>query len=56
MKKCDCPVRCKYCGAKLRKDQAGHYCPTDNCQWRYGVDGCTKEEIQENKETNRRHK
>jgi len=31
--KCDCPIHCKYCGAQLRIDQVGHYCPTKNCQW-----------------------
>ena len=23
---------CKYCGAKLRLDFVGHYCPTKNCE------------------------
>jgi hypothetical protein len=39
-KKCDCPLYCKYCGAKLRRDSIGHYCPTKNCQWQHGVKGC----------------
>lgn len=26
-------LRCKYCGAILRSDQDGPYCPTKNCQW-----------------------
>lgn len=38
---CNCPMYCKYCGAKLRLDAVGHYCPTRNCQWRHGVSGCT---------------
>ncbi|MFW9873510.1 MAG: hypothetical protein ACFFG0_10435 [Candidatus Thorarchaeota archaeon] len=24
---------CKYCGARLKKDHIGKYCPTKNCQW-----------------------
>jgi len=40
MKKCSCPIYCKYCGAKLKKDIVGHYCPTENCQWHHGVDDC----------------
>ena len=35
-----CPIYCKYCGAKLKRDNVGHYCPTRNCQWQYGVSGC----------------
>lgn len=31
------PIYCKYCGAKLRKDQVGPYCPTKNCQWEHGL-------------------
>jgi hypothetical protein len=30
--------RCKFCGAKLKRDPFGLYCPTKNCQWQYGVD------------------
>lgn len=31
---CECPIHCKYCGAKLKRDALGyHYCPTHNCQW-----------------------
>lgn len=30
-------IYCRYCGAKLRTDPVGLYCPTDNCQWRYGL-------------------
>jgi hypothetical protein len=30
-------VSCRYCGAKLRRDFVGQYCPTDNCQWRHGL-------------------
>jgi hypothetical protein len=39
-KKCGCPLYCKYCGAKLRKDVVGHYCPSKNCQWSHGAKGC----------------
>jgi hypothetical protein len=39
-KKCDCPIYCIYCGAKLKKDCVGHYCPSTNCQWSFGVDNC----------------
>ena len=28
---------CKYCGARLKKDTVGQYCPTDNCQWHHGL-------------------
>lgn len=38
--KCDCPVYCKYCGAKRRRDSVGHYCPTKNCQWHHGYSNC----------------
>jgi hypothetical protein len=37
---CDCPLYCMFDGARLRRDYVGHYCPTDNCQWRYGIDNC----------------
>ena len=30
-------VGCKYCGARLRRDTVGQYCPTKNCQWQHGV-------------------
>lgn len=30
-------IRCKYCGAKLKKDFIGYYCPTKNCDWQYGI-------------------
>ena len=30
-------TRCKYCGAKLRRDHVGQYCPTENCQWQHGL-------------------
>jgi hypothetical protein len=36
----DCPLYCNFCGAKLRLDSIGHYCPTPNCQWQYGVEKC----------------
>lgn len=38
---CQCPMRCKYCGARRRRDQVGHYCPTANCDWQHGYRGCT---------------
>jgi hypothetical protein len=28
---------CKYCGARLKKDAVGQYCPTHNCQWHRGL-------------------
>ena len=28
---------CKYCGAKLKRDIVGQFCPTKNCQWQYGL-------------------
>lgn len=31
-------VYCKYCGAKLKRDAIGPYCPTENCQWQHGFD------------------
>lgn len=34
-KKIDGYVYCKYCGAKLKKDFVGKFCPTKNCQWQY---------------------
>ena len=42
-RRCACPVHCKYCGAQLRIDPMGHYCPTRNCQWSYTGSGlnCT---------------
>lgn len=39
-KKDGCPLYCKYCGAKLKLDNVGHYCPTRNCQWEHGVADC----------------
>jgi hypothetical protein len=30
--------RCKYCGAILKSDLVGKYCPTKNCQWQFGID------------------
>jgi hypothetical protein len=38
--RCNCPLYCKYCGAKLRRDPVGHYCPTRNCQWQHGANNC----------------
>lgn len=31
--RCACPVRCKFCGARLKHDEHGPYCNTTNCQW-----------------------
>lgn len=39
--KCSCPIYCKYCGAKRKRDMYGHLCGTRNCQWEYGFMGCT---------------
>lgn len=39
-KGCDCPLYCKYCGAKFRRDPVGHLCSSKNCQWEHGVPGC----------------
>ena len=36
----ECPLYCKHCGAKLRLDPVGHYCPTHNRQWQFGAHGC----------------
>lgn len=41
-KTCDCPAYCKYDGARLRRDATGHYCPTRNCQWEFGVPDCSE--------------
>jgi hypothetical protein len=30
-------IYCKYCGARLKKDYIGRYCPTENCQWQHGL-------------------
>ena len=43
-KKCNCPIYCRFCGAKLKKDTVGHYCPSKNCSWSLGVEGCPIEE------------
>ena len=45
--KCDCPIYCRYCGAKLKRDATGHYCPTRNCQWQYGASTCTPQDAEE---------
>lgn len=26
-------IYCVFCGAKLKRDNCGRYCPTKNCQW-----------------------
>ena len=38
-------VYCKYCGARLRRDCVGRFCPTKNCQWQHGLP--SEEEKQE---------
>ena len=40
--KCQCPVRCKYCGRTRSWTVDGHYCKTKNCEWQHGYPGCTK--------------
>ena len=30
-------IYCIYCGARLRRDAIGQFCPTDNCQWNQGL-------------------
>jgi len=30
-------THCRYCGARLRRDPTGQYCPTRNCQWQHGL-------------------
>lgn len=30
-------MRCKYCGAVMKEDSVGHYCPTPNCDWQHGI-------------------
>ena len=46
---CPCPLYCRYCGAKRKRDRVGHYCPTHNCQWEYGYKCCTLHEKKEAK-------
>lgn len=46
-RRCGCPIRCTYCGAKLTRDCVGHRCPSKNCQWEHGASTCTLHE-QEN--------
>ena len=43
---CDCPYRCKYCGAKLDYDPVGHLCHTRNCTWEFGVPNCVRDKVQ----------
>jgi hypothetical protein len=31
-------IRCKICGAVLKRDSVGFRCPTKNCQWQHGTD------------------
>jgi len=47
-KKCDCPIYCRFCGVRLKKDHVGHYCPSENCSWSFGVDECTKKKLKKN--------
>lgn len=42
-KKCSCPIYCRFCGARLKRDPVGHLCPSRNCQWEHGVPGCMKD-------------
>ncbi len=37
-------IYCRYCGAKLKRDTVGMYCPTKNCQWSYTGTGMSKED------------
>ena len=30
-------IYCRFCGAKLKRDEVGMYCPTKNCQWSHGL-------------------
>ncbi len=30
-------TRCKYCGARLKRDSIGQRCGTRNCKWQYGL-------------------
>jgi len=32
-------THCKFCGARLKKDHIGKYCPSKNCQWSHGLTG-----------------
>ncbi len=47
---CSCPIYCLYCGAKLKKDTVGKYCPTKNCQQQFGL--TDNEEYKYHKEKN----
>lgn len=38
--KCECPLNCRYCGRRRSQDSVGHYCKTNNCQWRLGYSTC----------------
>jgi len=40
----DCPLYCRYCGARLKRDHVSCYCPTANCQWYLGASTCQIEE------------
>jgi hypothetical protein len=33
-------LTCRFCGARLKLDSVGHYCPTKNCQYQFGVKEC----------------
>lgn len=40
LRKCNCPIYCKYCARHRSKDSTGHYCKTRNCQWQHGYPNC----------------
>ena len=42
--RCDCPLYCRYCGGKRKRDNVGHLCGTPNCQWKFGFSTCTLHE------------
>lgn len=35
---------CKFCGARLKIDAVGLYCPTENCQWSLSGPGYDEED------------
>ena len=49
-RRCNCPTFCKYCGAELKRDPIGHYCPTKNCQFHQGVSTCPPPSKKEERE------
>lgn len=46
--KCECPLNCRYCGRRRSKDPVGHYCKTDNCQWKLGFSTCEFRKVRKN--------